>query len=278
MELTNIVESNENVKKIYFLCDDGAEVESCLLFLEKHGTVICISSQVGCTQKCKFCAAGLTKFVRNLTALEVQKQVELIIEKFPERFIDGFEITYMGSGEPFNNGETLKQTIEYFFFHYNNLNKINISTLLPRLEEDYYRELKKYKEKLHLQFSLHFCTDDKRHQYFDFNLPSISDSLKYLDILSDQLNDKYTINYVLFDQINDSSEDAIRLANWVNGREAYVKISEMSPISKSKLKKSEKLEEFIHVLQELHVQYECFKSLGKDVNAGCGQFYNESLI
>lgn len=280
MRLVRIEESNEKARKIYFQSDDGYVIEACLLSFKKHGVIICISSQIGCTQGCTFCASGLSNFVRNISFEEMQEQVALIIRNFPACFENGFEITYMGAGEPLANKEVLLQSMEYFRMHYSNLKKINISTILPALPVDLAKELENYYGKIHIQFSLHFTSNRQRKQYFNCVLPDIEESLDYLDALSKRTGDRYAINYILFDRVNDTKNDAFELEKLAQNRKGYIKISEMSPIVKSQLKKSEhiRVQAFLKELQERNIEYDFFESLGKDVNAGCGQFYNESVF
>ena len=109
MKIKNVVISNDNTKKYYFDVSEECDshVEACLLYLERYGYIICVSSQMGCSQKCKFCAAGPGGFIRNLTSLEIQEQVRMIVEDNPQMRSEEFQITYMGSGEPLSNYKSL---------------------------------------------------------------------------------------------------------------------------------------------------------------------------
>ena len=72
IKLEKIIESSDSTRKYFFSTsnNESERVEACLLSLPKHGKIICVSSQIGCTRKCKFCAAGLKSFIRNLTFIE----------------------------------------------------------------------------------------------------------------------------------------------------------------------------------------------------------------
>jgi 23S rRNA (adenine2503-C2)-methyltransferase len=274
-------ESNDGTIKYYFTNGEkDFQIESCLLNLKKYepnGNIVCISSQLGCSQNCAFCAAGIREFRRNLTKTEILEQVLLIIKDLPMRFINPFQITYMGAGEPFCNIRNVLESAHYLIDNFDNISKINISTTLPTTSINI-ENFNFLKNRLHLQYSLHFVNENLRIKYLNVNLPTIEESLNYLDILSNYVNDKYSINYLLFDNINDSENDAKQLVNILKNRNVFLKISEPCEITSSIFKPSTKLNNFIDIIKLSNIQYEIFISDGQDVNAGCGQFYNDSII
>ena len=271
------ISDDKTIKYEFYVKDSQDEViESCLLSLEKHGTVICISSQIGCQQRCHFCAAGSKPFIRNATVDELSTQVSHIINDKPEYFEGTFQITYMGAGEPLGNFGVIIESMGLFCGKYEGLSKINISTVLPSLEIDVFA-FSEFKNKVHFQYSLHFTDDVRRKRYFREQLPSIKDSLKLLERLAHCTNDIYSINYLLLDGINDSDSDAICLSK-LSSPSAYIKVSELCKIDGLPFYPSNRCDEFVKVLESQKVKYERFSSLGTDVNAGCGQFYNDSII
>ena len=267
---------NKTIKYIFDV--EEHTIESCLLKLEKYGTVVCVSSQIGCSQNCRFCASGRKRFVRNLSFEEIIFQVVQIMKDEPKYFEDSFQITYMGSGEPFSNQENVLNSIDFFLNEYSNLSRINISTMLPHLNIDT-DCLAKYKNRLHIQYSLHFTDDKVRRRYFNNDcLPTIEQSIRLCDEISKIIIDKYAINYILIDNVNDSVEAANQLVEVVKNSNGYLKISELCSIVNSKFNPSSNSNDFIDVLSRSGIYFETFKSDGKDVNAGCGQFYNDSVI
>ena len=114
MKISKTIISDDNTKKYYFKASDSQNehIEACLLNLKKYGYIICVSSQIGCSQRCSFCAAGNKRFVRNLSAEEIYQQVELIIKDNKDLETNSFQITYMGSGEPFNNYSNVFTSID----------------------------------------------------------------------------------------------------------------------------------------------------------------------
>lgn len=283
MKILKIGESNDSTKKYFFVPSNhnSAHIEACLLFLKKHGYIICISSQIGCVQRCSFCAAGSKPFIRNLSVDEILDQVALIINDNPFLLTEKFQVTYMGSGEPLSNWDNVFSSIDILRNKYANLVKVNISTIFPpsamkRMDEI---DWKQYADFIHLQFSLHFPDDNERKQYFRSELPSISESIKAFEQISELTKDIYRINYIPFDQINDSPNHAKKLEKIVNSaKHSVLKISQMSEIKGCALSPSKAFDRFVTSITEFVTRVEVFKSDGTDINAGCGQFYNDSIL
>lgn len=282
MEIKKIDISNDRTKKYYFEIRDmkNIYIEACLLNLTKYGYIICISSQIGCSQMCKFCAAGLGRFVRNLTALEMEEQVCLIVEDNPQLLTEEFQVTYMGAGEPLANFKNVFESIDRLRLQYVNLCKINISTTYPANIGFELKEFdwKKYYNFLHFQYSLHFTNDIERGKFLYPNLLNISDAIKNLNYIAGELNDVYKINYIPFDNLNDNLQCAEELKNIMETtHNAILKLSQMCEINGREISPSKSFTEFTDYVQHLINGIEIFRSDGTDVNAGCGQFYNESL-
>ena len=283
MEIVKVCKSCDNTKKYYLtsLGDNGWYIEACLLFLEKYGYIICVSSQIGCTHSCKFCASGSTKFVRNLTACEIEEQVKNIIEDNPALLNKGFQVTYMGSGEPLCNYENVFISINHLIDTYPAMKKVNISSTIPLLFTRCFEEIswENYFGKLHFQYSLHFTNDFERFKYISSDLLRISDAIEKLNIVSSKIGDIYKVNYIPFDGINDNKDCINKLQKiMMSTNRAVLKISRMCDINTSSLKPSRAFDSFAEIVKKKIKGTEVFRSNGTDVNAGCGQFYNESLI
>lgn len=281
MRIIRTIISADSTKKYYFktVSEKKEHIEACLLNLPNYGYIICVSSQIGCSQQCRFCASGCKPFIRNLSSLEMEEQVALIIDDNPSLYENGFQVTYMGSGEPLVNYENVFASIDSLRKKYNTLQKVNISTTYP-ISFDFQKiDWSKYKNFLHFQYSLHFAKDDDRKKYLSSNLLTINEAILNLNIISSKINDRYKINYIPFDRLNDSAEDINLLHKIVgNSQNAILKISEMSEIDNCKISSSKSFNEFAKKIIQNYKDVEIFKSSGKDVNAGCGQFYNESIM
>lgn len=283
MEIIKTIISNDNTKKYYFSVSAPihAHVEACLLNLSQYGYIICVSSQVGCSQKCRFCASGRSKFIRNLSSEEIQKQVELIVEDNIQLVNCGFQITYMGSGEPLSNYRNVFESIDNLRKKFSSLCRVNISTTCPTHAKKCFEDIdwKKYCDFLHFQYSLHFTQDKQRYRYLCTNLMEISVAIEYLNRISGLLNDIYKINYIPFDGLNDDEFCVKELRSVMKTTQnAILKISKMCEINGCELFPSKSFELFAIQAQKTINNVEIFSSDGTDVSAGCGQFYNESLL
>ena len=195
--------SNDKTKKYFMKVSDAGHIEACLLYLSPYGYIICVSSQIGCSQKCKFCAASKSCFTRNLSCDEIREQVQIIIDDNPQLLKTGFQITYMGSGEPLCNYKNVFESIDLFRQQYSSLSKVNISTTCPSQSEECFKNIdwEKYKDFLHFQYSLHFTDDNERYKFMWPKLLKITDAIKYLNTISGMTNDIYRINYIPFNEL-----------------------------------------------------------------------------
>ncbi len=283
MNIIHLLESADATKKYFFLpnTNNQQHIEACLLYLQRHGNIICVSSQLGCSQNCRFCAAGSRPFVRNLSSAEIQEQIQLIIHDNPKLTTESFQVTYMGSGEPLANWDEVFSSIDSLRIKYQNLERVNISTICPlnALERFEKMDWKKYKDFLHFQFSLHFPTDNERELYFRSKLPPISKTIQIFNKISVLINDTYRINYIPFEKVNDSMMHAEKLAKVLSDAEnAVLKISQMCAIDGCPLSPSSSFDTFVDSTKDFTIPVEIFRSDGTDINAGCGQFYNDSLL
>lgn len=283
MKIIKSIISNDNTKKYYFrsLESDSHHIEACLLNLQKYGYIICVSTQIGCSQKCEFCAASSCGLVRNLSSQEIQAQVELIINDNPKINFANFQITYMGSGEPLSNLNNVFDSIDKLRKKFIDLGKVNISTTFPLSAKTELEKIDwgKYYNFLHFQYSLHFTNDERRHNFISNNLMDISAAIDCLNYISNLVNDVYKINYIPFNNLNDDEKNANDLIEILKtAKHANLKISEMSQIHESILMPSQSFDVFCAYLQTRTNNVEIFSSDGTDINAGCGQFYNESIL
>lgn len=259
----------------------GTHIEACLLNLSRYGYIICVSSQIGCAQKCMFCAASKSNLMRNLTSDEIQEQVQLIVSDNPQLLREKFQVTYMGSGEPLSNYKNVFNSIDAIRKDYAQLCKVNISTTCPDIAEKCFKETnwEKYKDFIHFQYSLHFTNDSDRFRFLWPNLLQISVAVNWLNDISEILNDIYKINYIPFDGINDNETAVCELEKVLSlTRNARLKISKMCEIDGSSIFPSRIFERFVELVKQKIPDVEVFISDGTDVNAGCGQFYNESIV
>ena len=255
-------------------------IESCILNLPHRQIpiVICISSQVGCPFKCSFCSNRYRPFVRNLTAVEMVQQVESSLDLLSSK-PSTFDVTFMAIGEPLSNSEEVIKSIKILIEKYPILHKINISTLLPNRNLYNFLDFS-FKNKIHIQFSLHSPNNKERKKLFRYQLLDIEKSLKMIAFFANATKDYPCINYVLINNINDLPEQAQQLVSIIKNKELYVKISSYNTINYSNYEPSNQNNtlNFIKILKQSRIQYKFFDSNGKDIKAGCGQMVSSMEI
>jgi 23S rRNA (adenine2503-C2)-methyltransferase len=252
----------------------GGAVEACGLYLPYRSvpSVICISSQIGCPYSCKICANGRAPFKRNLSVAEMISQTKFFLEKYFPLHKEKFDITLMGVGEPLENIENVLRFIELAFLKWPYLNKVNISTVgliggINKLVSS------NFKDKVHLQISLHAPFDEKRRDLLDKKLDSIEGLIKAADNFAERMNDKICYNYVMIKNMNDTLNDMLVLVSLLKNKKVYVKLSKLNFIDNMIFEPSEeeKVKKAKLVLEKHGVEVKLFNSIGSEKCIGCGQ-------
>ena len=270
--------SDDGTIKIKFKLFDGNFVEGVLIPQNNRMTA-CISSQVGCSLSCKFCATGTMGRVRNLTAGEIYDQVVAIANKSKEVYnLPLTNIVYMGMGEPLLNYKNVIRSIHYITsdeglemsYKRVTLSTSGIAKMIRRLADD--------NVKVNLALSLHAASEEIRNNIMpigDHNsLIDIRDSLKYY---FSKTKRKITYEYVLLNGINDSIKDADDLFKFTKHIPSKVNLIEYNQVDGlGDEKSSEKNTElFMNHLDSRRVNVGLRRSRGKDINAACGQLANK---
>ena len=266
--------SNDGTIKFGFQLHDHHLVEGVLIPTETRMTA-CVSSQVGCSLTCKFCATGYMERKRNLDAAEIYDQVVAIDRVAQASYqIPLSNIVFMGMGEPLLNYAQVLQGIEHITSP-QGLNmspkRITVSTagvakMIKKLGDD--------AVKFNLALSLHAANDEKRNQIMPINesntLPVLAEALRYF---YEKTGNKITFEYIVFDKFNDTLEDARELWQFAKKVPAKINIIEYNPISEANFKNTQedKLTQFASFLESKHLVVNVRRSRGKDIDAACGQ-------
>jgi 23S rRNA (adenine2503-C2)-methyltransferase len=272
--------SADGTVKSSFKTHDGHLIEGVLIPTEKRATA-CVSSQIGCSLSCKFCATGYIDKKRNLNFDEIYDQVVLINQQC-ER-IYGHKITnivFMGMGEPLLNYKNVLRAIEKITSPDGlamSPRRITVSTAGVSKQ---IKQLGDNKVKFKLALSLHAANDKKRHEIMPINdtnnIKSLIDALNYF---YKQTGNEITFEYILFKNFNDSLKDADELIKIYRQVPAdLINIIEYNPIDFAKYEKpeEEKVEAFIAYLGKHRVNARLRRSRGKDIDAACGQLANKN--
>jgi 23S rRNA (adenine2503-C2)-methyltransferase len=281
VQVQNHQKSNDRTIKNAFQLHDGFVVEGVLIPTDTRMTA-CVSSQVGCSLTCKFCATGKLDRVRNLHFDEIYDQVAIIREQAMENYnIQLSNIVYMGMGEPLLNYANVLKSIERItasdglnMSH----NRITVSTagvakMIKKLGDD--------EVKFNLALSLHAANDTKRSQIMPINdsnsLEVLEEALKYF---YDKTGTRITLEYIVFKDFNDSLQDAKELAAFARKVPTKINLIEYNSIGDSMFNNTseEKLNKFFQYLaKEGHI-VNLRRSRGKDIDAACGQLANKSAV
>ncbi|MDB4316109.1 23S rRNA (adenine(2503)-C(2))-methyltransferase RlmN [Cyclobacteriaceae bacterium] len=224
--------SNDGTIKLAFALHDKSLVEGVLIPAEDRMTA-CVSSQVGCSLSCKFCATGYMDRKRNLDPAEIYDQV-VEIDKQAKRHFDVplSNIVFMGMGEPLLNYKNVLQSIERITAT-DGLNmspkRITVSTagiakMIIKLADD--------QVKFNLALSLHAANDVKRNQIMPINetntLKVLKEALLYF---YQKTGNQITFEYIVFDNFNDRIEDAEELWHFAKSIPSKINIIEYNPIA-----------------------------------------------
>ncbi|MDX5417802.1 MAG: 23S rRNA (adenine(2503)-C(2))-methyltransferase RlmN [Hymenobacteraceae bacterium] len=266
--------SNDGTIKSAFKLYDSNIVEGVLIPHDERKTA-CVSSQVGCSLTCKFCATGYMDRVRNLDAAEIYDQVVRINEQSMQQYGQPLtNIVYMGMGEPMLNYANVMKSIERITAHDGlgmAARRITVSTagiakMIKKMADD--------GVKANLALSLHAANDEKRNQIMPINetnsLEALTDALKYFHQVTGR---KVTYEYIVFDNFNDSLQDAEELLRFTKIIPCKVNLIEYNPIENADFVNTadDRLEKFIYYLADRGVQVNVRRSRGKDIDAACGQ-------
>lgn len=271
--------SEDGTVKSRFKTVDGHLVEGVLIPTETR-TTACVSSQIGCSLSCKFCATGYIDRKRNLDYDEIYDEVVLInqqSEKIHGKKLSN--IVFMGMGEPLLNYKNVLKAIERITSPDGlgmSPRRITVSTagvakMIRQLGDDQVR--------FKLALSLHAANDAKRHEIMPINdtnnIKSLIDALNYF---YKKTKNEITFEYILFNNFNDSLQDADELIKIYRQVPAdLVNIIEYNPIDFATFTKptEEKVEAFMRYLEKNKVNAHLRRSRGKDIDAACGQLANK---
>jgi len=274
--------SSDGTIKSRFKTHDGHLVEGVLIPTDERKTA-CVSSQIGCSLSCKFCATGYMERARNLSFDEIYDEVVLINQQC-ERVYDKklSNIVFMGMGEPLLNYKNVLRAIEKITSPDGlgmSARRITVSTAGVAKQ---IRQLGDDKVKFKLALSLHAANDQKRHEIMPINdtnnIKALVDALNYF---YKQTGNEITFEYILFKNFNDSIKDADELIKIYRQVPAdLVNIIEYNPIDKASFSKPDEqvVEAFMKHLEKNRVNARLRRSRGKDIDAACGQLANKEGI
>ncbi|RYZ21276.1 MAG: 23S rRNA (adenine(2503)-C(2))-methyltransferase RlmN [Chitinophagaceae bacterium] len=272
--------SSDGTVKSRFRTHEGHLCEGVLIPTENRFTA-CVSSQIGCSLACKFCATGYIDRKRNLDFDEIYDEAVLLNEQ--SLLTRGHKLTnivFMGMGEPLLNYKNVLKAIDRITAPDGlgmSPRRVTVSTAGVAKA---IRQLGDDGVKFKLALSLHAPNDAKRNEIMNINasndLKSLVDALNYF---YQKTKNEITLEYILFKDFNDSEKDAEELVKLYRQIPAdLVNIIEYNPIDLAKFEKpaEEKVDAFMGILSRAKVNVHLRRSRGKDIDAACGQLANKA--
>ena len=277
-EIDQQFRSYDGTIKYSFKLHDDKLIEGVLIPSKKRVTA-CISSQIGCSLACTFCATGTLDMNRNLSHSEIFDQVFKLNTESEKNYGRSLSnIVFMGMGEPLLNYNNLLKAIKNITSEKGmavSPRRITVSTAglskqIIKLADDQVR--------FNLAVSLHSAIDEVRSDLMplndSINLTTLRDAIRYFH---EKTNSRITYEYILFKDVNDNLDDARKLASFCKVSPCKVNLIEYNPVEGINFEKSsnENTEGFISFLEGKNIIVNLRKSKGKDIDAACGQLVNK---
>jgi 23S rRNA (adenine2503-C2)-methyltransferase len=280
-----VQESADGTVKYLFKLPDGMMIETVLM-RQSYGLSVCVTTQVGCNMGCTFCASGILKKERDVTAGEIVAQIMLVQKYFDARGLDErvSHVVVMGIGEPFENYANLMD----FLHIINNDNglaigarHITVSTcgFNPKKIRDFAHE----DLQINLAISLHAPNNELRSSLMRINRSApLKKLFEAIDYYTETTNRRVTYEYIMLSGVNDTPQIAQELANWIKPRNklAYVNLIPYNPVAEYiKYKRSSKdnVLKFYDVLKKNGINCVIRQEHGTDIDAACGQLRSKNI-
>ena len=258
---------------------DNLTVESVLIPTPTR-TTACVSSQVGCSLDCQFCATARLKRMRNLNPDEIYDQV-VAIDNESRLYFDRplSNIVFMGMGEPLMNYNNVMKAVEKITSDEGlgmSAKRITISTsgvpkMIKKLADD--------EAKIKLAVSLHAATDEVRTKIMPFNETfPLEDLREALEYWYSKTKSRITYEYIVWKDVNDTRKDAMALVRFCKYVPCKVNLIEYNPIDDGDFQQasSQATDMYQQLLERNGITVTVRRSRGKDIDAACGQLANKS--
>jgi len=278
IEVDTMQRSSDGTVKNAVRLHDGLIVESVLIPTNTR-TTACVSSQVGCSLDCNFCATARLKRMRNLEPGEIYDQV-IAIDKESRLYYNHplSNIVFMGMGEPLMNYNNVIKAIDMITSPEGlgmSPKRITVSTsgvskMIRKMADD--------EVKFKLAVSLHSAIEETRNRIMPFTksfpLPELREALEYW---YSKTKSKITYEYVVWKDINDNKESIDALVKFCKYVPCKVNLIEYNPIDDGEFQQAspEAIDNYIKALERSNIVAKVRRSRGKDIDAACGQLANK---
>jgi 23S rRNA (adenine2503-C2)-methyltransferase len=279
IEVDSMQRSSDGTIKNAIKLHDGLLVESVLIPTKSRSTA-CVSSQVGCSLNCRFCATARLKRMRNLNPDEIYDQV-VAIDKQSRLYNDRplSNIVFMGMGEPLMNYNNVLKAIDKITSKEGlgmSPKRITVSTsgvpkMIKKMADD--------EVKFNLAVSLHSAIDNVRTSIMPFNETfPLTDLREALEYWYHKTKNRITYEYVVWQGINDTKEAVEALIQFCKFAPSKVNLIEYNPIDDGEFQQANNaaIKMYVDMLEAKNIIVTIRRSRGKDIDAACGQLANKS--
>lgn len=285
--VTKSAQTSDVTEKFLLRMRDEALVECVILRTpsdvpgeERSRKTVCISTQVGCAQGCRFCASGLAGWKRNLDAGEIVAQLMFACRECKDKgtretgFTDFDNIVVMGMGEPLQNLDAVMRALRIANAPWGlgvGARRITISTsgVVPKI-----RELANDPMQFRLAISLHGATDEVRSKIMPVNRKwPLAELVPAAKEFSEKHGRMITLEFILIEDVNDSPEQARKLAEIAHELHAHVNLIPYNTVEGLPWRRpsGNRRMQFLKILQERRVPATLRREKGHDIDAACGQ-------
>lgn len=266
----------KNAVKLY----DGHIVESVLIPTGNRITA-CVSSQVGCSLDCSFCATAQLQRMRNLNPDEIYDQVVAIANEAEAIFNRPLtNIVFMGMGEPLMNYKNVLTAVDRITSPSGlgmsprriTLSTVGLAKLMKKLADD--------EVKFNLALSLHSARDEVRSSIMNINkanpVAALGEAVEYW---YEKTGRRLTYEYVVWKDVNDAPEDVAALVRFASRVPSKVNLIEYNPVEGNDYQQADekRLQAYIDALEKARIPVTVRRSRGKDIDAACGQLANRNV-
>ena len=281
INITNILSkqvSNDSTIKFAIKLHDNLVVESVLIPSGNRVTA-CVSSQVGCSLDCGFCATSKLLRMRNLHSYEIFDQIMILNSQSLKNYsLPISNIVFMGMGEPLLNYKNVIESIKLITSQDGikisnkkiTLSTSGISKMIIKMSDD--------NIKFNLAVSLHSAVEETRNMIMPFSKSFPLDKLiNSLDYWYKKTKRKVTFEYLIWKGINDDLEHIEALVKICKRIPSKVNLIEYNSIDSPTFKKADDfwVDNYLKILKKNKIPVSVRRSRGKDINAACGQLANK---
>jgi len=266
----------DDTKKYLYLLKDDNIIEAVAMEY-KHGTSVCISTQVGCRMGCSFCASTKEGLIRNLTAGEMLDEIYMI-EKDLDREVSN--VVLMGSGEPLDNYDNVIKFIKILNDDKGrNLSARHITLSTCGIVPNIYK-LAEESLPITLAISLHSAFDENRKKIMPIsNRYEIAEIIKACKYYLEKTKRRITFEYTLIKGVNDRKEDILELTKILSGIDAHINLIPLNPIEEYREENpsNKHIYRFKEDLEKKGLKATIRREMGRDISASCGQLRRSVL-